>query len=369
MDLIEHFRQYLVAIRPTAEQKRDARDAHRRLRERLVADEALDKHVLTTLLQGSYRRSTDIRPVGEKKSDVDIVVVTNMSEDDYTPERALERFQPFLEAHYEGCYEQQDRSWGIVDGEVELDLVPTSAPSEAVREELKSLREADAAVEPGLEQYGIIRKALSAATSMMKEAAFAKGDAWREEPLRIPDRARRHWRDTHPIAQIEWTQDKNESCNRYYVDVVRSVKWTWLTRAGEVHPKGYPLEALVGVHCPDGIRSVAQGIVETLEAIVAKTVRQVKPEVWDHGVRQDVFQRVTAQEWAAFYDTISALAPNARAAYDEQDRQRSSALWCDVLGPAFPKDDDDDDGGGGNERGFQPPSGPPSSAGQPRRFA
>lgn len=371
MILREHFRQFLTRIRPTQEQQDQARDAHRRLRDKLKEDVPLDEHVLLTFLQGSYRRSTDIRPIGDKKSDVDVVVVTNMSEDRFSPADALEEFRPFLETHYQGCYEEQDRSWGIVDGEVELDLVPTSAPTEA--EAFRKVRDVESAFEPGLEKYAAFREALTTAArhtsvekgGLLKEAAALKGDAWRDEPLRIPDRPRVEWRDTHPLKQIDWTQDKNARCNDHYVDVVRVVKWTHIQHAGDVHPKGYPLEALVGAHCPDGIESVAEGVVGTLEQIVAKQQRAVKPAVMDHGVDQNVFMRVTPEQRAEFYDRVCAFASKARAAYDEQDRGRSVALWRDLLGADF-RDDDDD---GGNERGFPKPTRPPASAGPERRFA
>ena len=364
MELPEHFRQFLQNIRPTANQKRDARDAHRRLRQRVTDDEGLDEHVIGTLLQGSYRRSTDIRPVGEKKSDVDIIVVTNMHENHFSPAEALLEFRPFLERHYKGCYEPQDRSWGIVDGEVELDLVPTSAPSEAIAEQVRALRESDLTTELGIEQYGLLRESFRAAAerSRLITEALAKGDAWNREPLRIPDRKQMEWHDTHPVAQNDWTQQKNSDCNSHYVDVVRCFKWWRLNAAGEVHPKGYPLEALVGENCPDGITSIATGFAATAASVIRKYSQAAKPQIWDHGVQKDVLARVTDEQWVDFYQAVWLVAGQAERALAETDKSVCVARWCDIFGDQFPNDDD----GGSGQREFLRPTGPATAVGRGR---
>src|ERR1700722_10669048 len=200
MELSAHFSDFLQNIRPTGKQQADAVRAHTVLRARLIADGHLDRYVIATFLQGSYRRSTDIKPAQGKKSDVDIIAVTNMDKTQFPDgARALEEFRPFLDEHYAGCYEPQSHSWGIIDGEVELDLVPTSAPSEAVIHEFRRIREKSAAVQPGLDAFVEVSKALS-----FREAAAASGDAWKSDPLEIPDRQRQRWERTHPLEQIDW---------------------------------------------------------------------------------------------------------------------------------------------------------------------
>lgn len=130
-ELPSYFSDFLKDIRPTAAQRKDMRDGHTTLRERLEADEDLSKIIVSTFLQGSYRRSTATRPRGDARSDVDVIVVTKLSEADHTPAQALDRFVPFLNKHYKGKWHQQGRSFGIELSYVELDIVPTSAPSEA----------------------------------------------------------------------------------------------------------------------------------------------------------------------------------------------------------------------------------------------
>ena len=72
-----------------------------------------------------------MRPKNGKRSDVDVIVVTKLDKDEYTPEEALDLFVPFLEEHYKDKYRIQGRSIGIELSYVDLDLVVTAAPSES----------------------------------------------------------------------------------------------------------------------------------------------------------------------------------------------------------------------------------------------
>ena len=54
---------------------------------------------------------------------------------------------------------------------------------------------------------------------------------------------------------------KNNSCNGHYINVVKAIKWSHrFMRKDMKYPKGYPLEHMIGVCCPDSITSVAQGV-------------------------------------------------------------------------------------------------------------
>ena len=92
-----HFDDFLKKIRLDDEQKNALVNAHSQLRERLEADADLNKIMVSTFLQGSYRRSTIIKPNAGERSDVDVVVVTNLNEEEYSPSEALDLFEGFLE--------------------------------------------------------------------------------------------------------------------------------------------------------------------------------------------------------------------------------------------------------------------------------
>src|SRR5690242_13792262 len=138
MELKSEFEEFLAEVRPTQSQRSDAKKGHETLRDRLNSDEGLRPILVSDFLQGSYKRSTAVRPKGDRKSDVDIIVVTKLSEDDCTPSQAMDVFKPFLNKYYEGKWKQQGRSFGIELSYVKLDLVVTAAPSEAETGLLKS---------------------------------------------------------------------------------------------------------------------------------------------------------------------------------------------------------------------------------------
>ncbi len=369
MILETDFADFLRDIRPTTSMREHLKAGHQTLRERLNADEELKKCVVCYFLQGSYRRATAIRPKGDRRSDVDLIVVTRLSENEYTPAKAMDVFQPFLEKHYRGKWRQQGRSFGIEMSNVELDLVITSAPSEAE----VGIFECDAVnTDDDLEEVGDWRLHRSWLAKNARERpdartllAEAKGqEEWMTQPLRIPDRDANRWGPTHPLAQIQWTRDKNARTNGHFVNVVKAIKWWRVEKHEEPkHPKGFPLERLVGACCPDGIASIAEGVVSTLEQIALDYVLAAQggyaPTLPDYGVSShDVFKRISADDFKKFYEQVKDAAVLARKALDSDDRTESGNLWRDLFGSKFPKPPESGGGGGGSGRGYTPPTGP-----------
>lgn len=360
MELPTYFKDFLAEIRLQQEHRDDLKKGHEDLRERLKADKKLSPLIVNTFLQGSYRRSTAVRPVEEKRTDVDVVVVTRIDESE-TPERAMAEFTPFLEEHYKDQWEPQGRSIGIELDSVELDLVITSAPSEADQEALKSpsvgddeeleeapdLRFVSAWVAPSE------RRSVTFAEAMLKRAQ--EEEEWRLEPLKIPDRDVARWDPTHPLEQIKWTRDKNAGCGGHYINVVKAIKW-WHRNNDKVpkYPKGYPLEHLIGVCCPDGIEGVGSGVTRSLEAIVNNYASHYRdrrvPEFPDHGVPEhNVWHRITPEDFIGFYDHVSQAAAIARRALDAATVRESALAWRDLFGNAFPEPPEGGDDSGGNE--------------------
>ncbi len=133
-----YFSDFLSDIRLTQSQKSDLITGHTTLRDRLLRDEDLKPIIINTFLQGSYRRATAVRPLNDKRADVDVIVVTNLDKEKITPQAAIDKFIPFVEKYYKGKYKIQGRSIGIELSYVDLDIVITSAPSEVDTEALKS---------------------------------------------------------------------------------------------------------------------------------------------------------------------------------------------------------------------------------------
>lgn len=329
-----YFKDFLSNIRLADNQVNDLKTGHTTLRRRLMEDETLSKIIVSTFLQGSYRRSTAVKPKNGNKSDVDVIVVTKLDSEEYTAEEALNLFVPFLDKHYKDKYRMQGRSIGISLSYVDLDIVPTSAPSES---ETGILQDDAIISEYTIEdfQQNLFDNAVLNSTYNI----FCKSDTkpqWKSEPLLIPDREAEKWDETHPLEQIRWTVEKNKNCNAHYINVDKSLKWWRKTQYPDMkHPKSYPLEHFIGDCCLDNITSVAEGIVLTLEKIVSEYPN--KPFLADRGVpKHDVFARITDEEYSDFYDTVCDAAKIAREAIDCDDLYNSVCKWRELFGNEFP---------------------------------
>lgn len=377
MKLDQQFKEFLTEIRLTASQREDYMNGIRVLRARLAADADLSPVIVSTFLQGSIRRATAVRPSNGKRADADLVVVTNLDKDGVTAREVLQRFERFAERWYPGKWEPQGRSIGITLSHVEMDIVPTALPGDeetVSRYKWASVTTAESIEEapdwrlnkawlPEEKRDPVLRKSL--------EALAAVQDEWKANPIWIPDREVNDWEKTHPLAQIAWTVEKNRRCNRHYVNVVKAVKWM---RQNDdrmpKYPKGYPVEHLVGVSCPDGITSVAEGLTLTLEHIASEYAwhaeQGITPRLCDHGVPEhNVMARVDGKDFAAFHGRITTMAQAARRALDSQDAQESAELWRELLGSKFPKPPTN----GGDRSGFTPRATVSTTAGPAPRFA
>lgn len=344
MDLPSYFKDYLRAIRPTKDQLDDLRTGHKTLRDRLREFEDIREIYISDFLQGSYRRATAVRPAGESRSDVDIIVVTSLDHLSCTPQQAIDRFIPFVEKYYKGKYEIQGRSIGIELSYVALDLVVTAAPDQ---QDLSALRSMSVRSIASLDDRlgppdGVTMESAALLPAPLFSRAGEERD-WRASPLQIPDREAAEWKPTHPLEQIRWTWRKNEACNGHYVNVVKALKrWRREVCASSSHPKSYPLEHLIGACCPDGINSIAEGVTLTLETIVSRygayAATGLVPSLPDHGVPEhDVMARVEGPEFAAFHADASEAAALARRALDSDDLHESANLWRELLGSRFPE--------------------------------
>lgn len=343
--LVSYFDDFLAEIRTTENQRNDCKTGHETLRKRLWEYQDLKPIILDTFLQGSYRRHTAVRPANDTRSDVDVIVVTNLDRNAFTPKQALAKFEPFLEKHYKGKWEPKGRAFGIKLSYVELDLVPTSAPAASETKALQEMARFDA------DESIVYNDAAPPATWLPQdspaltlfEQLYGKaGDQWSKvEPLYIPDRDANEWDKTHPLAQIAATQAKNKITNKCFVNIVKAAKWWKLFNHPDVkHPKGYPLEHLVWLSCPNNSTTVADGLTRTLEDIASRYADDIAanrvPFIPDHGVPDhNVLGRLSIEEFKTFYTNVKAASPKAREALDCVDICESADLWRELLGEKF----------------------------------
>ncbi|RRQ20445.1 hypothetical protein D5687_09410 [Guyparkeria sp. SCN-R1] len=158
-----------------------------------------------------------------------MIVVTDLDAEENSPAEVLERFKRRLEEYYPGKCELQGRSVGIELSYVDLDVVVTSAPSEAAKQAAQSdLVRNDSFLDEDLNWSGL---------ATILEAGAGEGKRWKSEPLQIPDRETQEWQRTDPLAQIAVAAEKNQACNRHFVNVVKALKW-W--RVGHEELPKYP---------------------------------------------------------------------------------------------------------------------------------
>ncbi|UHG94597.1 SMODS domain-containing nucleotidyltransferase [Spirosoma oryzicola] len=347
MAITKYFNEFLSNIRLSKNQRDDLITGHSTLRDRLKNDADLSKIIVSTFLQGSYRRATAIKPKNGKRADVDIIVVTNLDRHSLTPQEAIDKFISFVEKHYKGKYRIQGRSIGIELSYVDLDIVVTSAPSEVEQAFLKSESVTTAlALEDLGNDWRLVKSWAEPGhrqnwTSFMAESIRAAAE-WKTASLYIPDQDANCWVETNPLEQIRWTRDKNKATYSHFVNVVKALKWWRLCRLIDLkHPKGYPIEHMIGDCCPDNITSVAEGVVKTLEAIVANYAwyrrLEVTPTLADRGVpSHNVWKRVSSKDFIAFYDFIVEAAKTARRAYDAELDCEKLREWRLLFGTEFP---------------------------------
>lgn len=214
MNIPTYFSRFLKEIRLTENQVNDLIKGHTTLRKRLNEDEDMSKIIVSTFLQGSYRRSTAVRPKGDSRSDVAVIVVTKLSMEEYSnPEDAINVLKPFMEKHYAGKYQIQGRSIGISLSYVDLDVVITAAPSESEEGILESNSVTDMLALEDIETWSLkgsweVLSETVEASSIFKTYSNANEPEWKTVPLWIPDRDAEEWKQTDPLAQIKWTQEK-----------------------------------------------------------------------------------------------------------------------------------------------------------------
>lgn len=330
----QYFKDFLSNIRLSKYQMEDLARGHNTLRDRLKSDDELSKIVQTTFLQGSYKRSTAVKPKNGKRSDVDIIVVTNIDAEKVTPQEAMNLFVPFLNKHYKDKWEFNSRSIGIKLSYVDLDLVVTA---EIKDDEALNFMQREEGITTGSISKALENNLILVDYFNIFDSIFLNANKKANpDVLLIPDRETKTWEETNPLAQINWTIDKNSTCNKHYVNVVKALKWWKKLNTSPKYPKGYPLEHLIGVTCPDGIESVAEGVVSVLENIVNEYSQ--KPILKDHGVPDhDVFERISDEDYNEFYKLVEKAAKQARKALNEEEFSTSIEYWRELFGNEFPE--------------------------------
>ena len=120
--------------------------------------------------------------------------------------------------------------------------------------------------------------------------------------------------------------------------MVKLVKGWWQNRHPEQkHPRGYPLEHIVGDCCPDGVTTLAAAFAKTLENIKSRYGPIGAWQSSDRGVpEQNVLKRINDLDRQNFHSKVAAAAPKARQAIQSTDEAKAAGLWQEVCGSRYP---------------------------------
>ena len=290
----KQFTDLLTEIEPSTSTVDACSSAHRTLRERLRTDDKFSAFHADTFLSGSYRRDTAIRPRRVdgtlQRPDVDIIVVTNHTQDD-APKVVLGALHQALKDCGYTNLTVNRRSINVKLVGVDMDVVPV----------------------------------------------IEDGDAYR-----IPDVELETWLPTNPPGHTNWTIEVNALNGLRFKPLVKLVKWWRRENLADLkRPKGFILETMVAKHMSSTEESYGTLFVEFLEAVrdnygLHVLLGQV-PFIEDPAVPgNNVFSNVTSSEFKTFYDKASKHAALAREAMNEKDADTALEKWREVFGPCFP---------------------------------
>lgn len=292
----KRFNEFLQDIEPSATTKAHAKAAHEGLRAHLQADDEFKGVHVQDFLSGSYKRDTAIRPRKKGDSvdrpDVDIIVVTNHTEDD-DPEEVISLLHRALKRKYTTCVvRKQARSVGV-----------------------KGYYKADMDVVPLIENGTMYL---------------------------IPDRKQDDWIDTNPPAHTQWTIDTNKAAGGRFKPLVKLMKWWRCTNPTQYKkPKGFAIECITA-QCLDNEEDYyGELFVGTMEAIVEEYALDILlgtvPTIADPGVPGHcVTDGMTGDEFAAFYRKAGETAKVGREALECDDPEKATKKWRKVFGDRFP---------------------------------
>ena len=288
------FIELLQDIEPSSTTRARASGAHTSIRDHLRTQAKFEDRYLSSFLSGSYARDTSIRPRtsadGQERPDVDIIVVTNFTNDDH-PDAVLREVCQALEDGGNGYAVERinKRSVRVETWQAEMDVVPV--------------------IETG---NGYL----------------------------IADRDTGEWKYTNPLGHTRWSSEQNALFNGRFKPLVKLFKWWRRVNPSTKRPKGFVLEVLVSLHAPIGETHYGEAFAKLLEGIYATygflgSLDQ-KPVIADPAnPSNDILAKVTGAQWKDFIEKVRVYADVARRAQRADDTEEATRLWRRTVGDRF----------------------------------
>jgi len=292
----QQFLNFLSEIEPSPTTKNACSSANNTLREKLAGHDTYKNILRNSYLSGSYARDTALRPRMAsgvlRRPDVDIIVVTNHTQDE-RPSAVIATLRRALKQLGYEEIESNRRSVCVKLGTVEMDVVP------------------------------IIE------------------DPWTPGRWLIADKSEERWIETNPSGHTLWAASVNKRTGGNFKPLVKLLKW-WRreTLPHLRRPKGFIIETMVAELMDYKESSYEELFIKLLERIKSEYEFVVLlggvPTLQDPSVSgNNVFSRVKAEEFKRFFDQAASHAALARRAQKEQDPEKALELWQKVFGNRF----------------------------------
>ena len=298
--LATQFAAALGNIEPEEDAK-NARDAHKQVRDVLEADSRLKGLGISCFLIGSYGRDVSIRRV----KDVDVFVRLAKATSALRPGDILDHVTAVLEEAFPGCVERQHRSVKVEFTEYDLcvDIV------------------------------------------IARPCVDHPDDHW-QIPEKIEDDGRARWVETNPVKMGKLTTAANKDFmvagSGVYVPMVklvRQVRRAWVAD----QPGGYYFEVLT-YHAFQDLQPDESTVAGYLTVILREIADRL-PDYEDKGPDDPTLEDRTIKTKATHEQIKNAAARIAEAAnlaeqaLGEEDACKSAVLWRELLGETKNTDD------------------------------
>lgn len=251
-----------------------------------------DVHV-DTFLSGSYAKHTSIRPAaGDKKRDVDIIVVTSYSSDKDSANVLEELRDVLIQKNEYSTASIQRHSVGIEMGSVSVDVVPVIVDED-------------------------------------DDQLYYVGDSDTGD-----------WTVTDPKGHKSWSTDVNKENNCEYKPLVKIFKWWRRVNCpeGTKYPKGITLEKIIADNLGDSSLITEDFLIGTMQNIISA----YKEDYSDQGknpviddpsekiIGNDLLSGYSTDDFSAFIDKLDEHASLLNS------EGTSNATWRKILGTQFP---------------------------------
>lgn len=251
-----------------------------------------DVHV-DTFLSGSYAKHTSIRPAaGDKKRDVDIIVVTSYSSSKDSSEALKELRDVLIQKNEYSTATVQRHSVGIEMGSVSVDVVPVIEDED-------------------------------------DDQLYFVGDSDTGD-----------WTVTDPKGHKSWSTNVNKENNCEYKPLVKIFKWWRRVNCpeGTKYPKGITLEKIIADNLGDSSLSTEDFLIGTMQNIIS-TYKEDYSDQGKNPVIDDPSEKISGNDLLSGYSTddfsafIDKLDEHANLLNSEGT---TNATWRKILGTQFP---------------------------------